>query len=443
MAFLDNFKGKEYKEQVEFWQREYYSLRQSMTPEMLDAHNLNQEILKLQQKRDSVQQNLETLNNTVNQLSQQIEEKRKQIICLDDDILVQEFGLYKPHFDFASSLDYKEELVKIREQQKYLIKNGAAVSGNTNWQVNGNAAHGRRMIKDTQKLLLRAFNNECDDVISRVKYTNFDASLNRIYKSAEAISKLGLMMNIAVTQPYLDAKVKELRLAFEYQLKKQAEKEEQAAIRAEQREQAKVQRELEEQRKKIEKEQNHYQTAFEKICRQLSEHPDNSDLLNKKSELEGKLLDIDKALTDIDYRQANMKAGYVYVISNIGAFGENVFKIGMTRRLDPQERIDELGDASVPFRFDVHAMIFSDDAPALETALHHAFEDRRVNMVNQRREFFKVTLDEIKDVVRKNYDKTVEFYDVADAEQYRISKKMQENMKKINDIKIEPHALLQ
>ena len=150
-------------------------------------------------------------------------------------------------------------------------------------------------------------------------------------------------------------------------------------------------------------------------------------MLQKKEQLENQLNDIDRALADIDYRQANMKAGYVYIISNIGAFGENIFKIGMTRRLEPQERIDELGDASVPFKFDVHAMIFTDDAPALENALHHAFEDRKLNMVNQRKEFFNVTLDEIKEVVKKNFDKTVEFIDVPDAEQYRISLKMKTN----------------
>ena len=280
------------------------------------------------------------------------------------------------------------------------------------------------MVSDTQKLLLRAFNTECDEIIGKVKYTNFDASLNRIYKSAETISKLGVIMNIAITKNYLDAKVKELRLAFEYQQKKQEEKEEAKAAREEQREQAKIQREIEEQKKKIEKEQTHYQTAFEKLMNQLSENPENEELLKKKAELELKLSDIDIALSDIDYRQANMKAGYVYIISNIGAFGENIYKIGMTRRLDPQERVDELGDASVPFKFDVHAMIFSDDAPALEAALHRAFEDRKVNMVNQRREFFNVTLDEIKKVVRENFDKTVEFTDVPDAEQYRISQKM-------------------
>ncbi len=280
------------------------------------------------------------------------------------------------------------------------------------------------MVTDTQKLLLRAFNNECDDLVSKVKYTNFDASLNKIYHCAEAISKLGTVMNISINKAYLDAKVKELRLAFEYQQKKQEEKEALKAAREEQREQAKIQREMEEQKKKIEKEQAHYQTAFDKLMNQLSNKPDDTELLKKKSELEDKLKDIDKALIDIDYRQANAKAGYVYVISNIGAFGENVYKIGMTRRLDPQERVDELGDASVPFKFDVHAMIFSDDAPALEAALHRAFEHKKVNMINTRREFFNVTLDEIKKVVKENFDKTVEFVDVPDAEQYRVSQRM-------------------
>ena len=152
----------------------------------------------------------------------------------------------------------------------------------------------------------------------------------------------------------------------------------------------------------------------------------SQDLLDKKNELETQLGEIDVAIKDLDYREANQRAGYVYIISNIGAFGENIYKIGMTRRLNPQDRVDELGDASVPFNFDVHAMIFSDDAPTLENALHKAFEDRKLNMVNQRREFFNVTLDEIKEVIKKNFDKTVEFIDIPDAEQYRESLKLKE-----------------
>lgn len=399
---------------------------QLMTPEMQDAAKLQKMLYDLHQEELRLHNTVNGLNANIQQLNDAISEKKKNIVQIDEEILVQEFGLYKPQFEFANSLDYKEELAKIRALQKDLIKNKSAVTGATDWTVNGNKSKGKKMVSDTQKLLLRAFNTECDEIIAKVRYTNFDASLTRIYKSADAISKLGTIMNISITSRYLDAKVKELRLAFEYQQKKQEEKEAAKAAREEQREQAKLEREIAEQHKKIEKEQTHYQTAYEKLNAQLAANPEDKDLLAKKSELENRLTDIDKALREIDYRQANMRAGYVYIISNIGSFGEGIYKIGMTRRLDPQERVDELGDASVPFNFDVHAMIFSDDAPALEAALHNAFADRKLNMVNQRREFFKVSLDEIKEVIRKNYDKTVEFIDIPNAEQYRVSLKMQQ-----------------
>ena len=190
------------------------------------------------------------------------------------------------------------------------------------------------------------------------------------------------------------------------------------------REEAKLQKELEIERKVVEKQQNHYLNALAKVNKQLLEQPGNKELLERKLALEENLSQTEQALKSLDYREANKKAGYVYIISNIGAFGENVYKIGMTRRLDPQERVDELGDASVPFRFDVHAMIFSEDAPALENALHHAFESKRLNKVNTRKEFFNVTLDEIKEVVKANYDKTAEFIELAEAEQYRVSLKL-------------------
>lgn len=283
------------------------------------------------------------------------------------------------------------------------------------------------MVSDTQKLLLRAFNSECDEVINNVKYNNFDMSLKRITTSRNAISRLGKMMQISISNEYYQAKVDELHLAFEYRQKKQTEKEEQREARAALREAAKLQKEIEEQRKAINKERNHYQNALLSVLKQIESSPTPSDeLIQKKNELESQLGVIDVKIKDLDYREANQRAGYVYVISNIGAFGENIYKIGMTRRLNPQDRVDELGDASVPFNFDVHAMIFSDDAPALENALHKAFENRKVNMVNHRREFFNVTLDEIKDVIRQNYDKTVEFVDIPDAEQYRESLKMRQ-----------------
>ncbi len=417
-------KMNKYIKQLEDFKCNY---EKNMTPELQRLFDINTRIEYLQRQENEYQCKINQLETVISDLNTTIDTKKKSLIVLDEEILVQDFGLYKPQYEFANSLDYKEALADVRQTQKDLIKQNNAVTGRTDWTVNGNATKGKKMVSDTQKLLLRAFNTECDEIISKVKYTNFDASLNRIYKSAEAISKLGTIMSISIKKIYLDAKVKELRLAFEYQLKKQQEKEELRAAREEQREQAKIQKEIENEKRKIEKEQTHYQTAYEKIIAKLNSDPNSVDLLEKKAELELKLNDINTALEDIDYRQANMKAGYVYIISNIGAFGENVFKIGMTRRLEPQERIDELGDASVPFKFDVHAMIFSDDAPALEAALHRAFKDKKVNMVNQRREFFNVSLDEIKKVVKENYDKTVEFIDVPDAEQYRISMKMRES----------------
>lgn len=424
MSFFDNFKGKQYKADLEQLQKEHEQLKSLLSPEMQDAFSMQQKITALTSQYNELSNFVNAKKQELNSINQTIDRKRADIIWLDEAIQVQEFGLYEPQFDFASSLDYKEELAKIRKIQKDLIKNNAAVSGNMGWTVNGSVAKGKKMVSDTQKLLLRAFNNECDDLVTKVKYTNFDASLNRMYKSSEAISKLGGIMSISITQRYLDTKTKELRLAFEYQLKKQQEKEELQAARAEQKEQAKVEKELAEERKKLDKEQTHYQTAFEKIQQQLKSDPNNAELLQKENEIKQHLSDVEHALRDVDYRAANIKAGYVYIISNIGAFGNDVYKIGMTRRLEPMDRIYELGSASVPFNFDVHAMIFSDNAPALEAALHRAFENRKLNMVNQRREFFRVTLDEIKEVVKNNFDKTVEFTDIPNAEQYRVSQKM-------------------
>lgn len=216
------------------------------------------------------------------------------------------------------------------------------------------------MVKDMQKLLLRAFNSECDELIDKVKYNTFDTALKRMRSSCEAISKLGNIMGVAITTQYFNAKYEELCLSLEYKKKKQDEKEEQKEIRARMREEAKLQKEIEETRKKIAKEQSHYQNALSHIEQQIetANEADRVELLKKKEQIVNELSEIDKSMKDIDYRAANARAGYVYIISNVGSFGENVYKIGMTRRLEPMDRVDELGDASVPFNFDVHAMIF-------------------------------------------------------------------------------------
>lgn len=367
-------------------------------------------------------------NDEINELNSNIKDLKKDIITFSDEILVQDFGLYEPRYSFINADAYKAELTNIRNKQKAMIKDGSAVSGSIDWQVNGSTVQGRKMIKDMQKLLLRAFNSECDEIISKVKYNNYDASVKKMERSFNAIAKLGVTMSISITSIYYDLKIQELRLALEYQIQKQREKEEKAELRAQQREEARLQKEIKEQRKNIDKERKHYEQALSNINKQISSSSDENieELNKKKEEIIQSLSDIDTKIKDIDYREANQKAGYVYIISNIGSFGEGIYKIGMTRRLNPQERVDELGDASVPFKFDVHAMIFSEDAPALEAKLHRAFEDRKLNLVNQRREFFKVSLEEIKEVVKNNFDKTVEFIEVPDADQYRISLKLRE-----------------
>lgn len=423
MGLKDIFNASKIKEEND-------NLKSLMTPEMQNASALMAKINELQKETDRLTKEIDRKQSAVISLEKTAADLQQKIITFNDAILVQEFGLYSPRYDFINAEQYKNKLTQIRNAQKACIKNDSALTADINWTVNGSAAQGKKMIRDLQKLLLRAFNSECDETIGKIKYNNIDASVKKINSSASAISKLGASNGIAITSQYLNLKIQEAYLALEYQMKKQQEKEEAKEARAQMREAAKLQKEIEEQRRKIEKEQTHYQKALLTVLKQLETAPDEekADLLTKRDELEKELGDIEVSLKDIDYREANQRAGYVYIISNVGSFGENIYKIGMTRRLDPQERIDELGDASVPFNFDVHAMIFSDDAPALETALHHAFENKKLNMVNSRREFFHVTLDEIKEIVRNNFDKTVEFIDFPDAEQYRISEKMRANL---------------
>ena len=164
-----------------------------------------------------------------------------------------------------------------------------------------------------------------------------------------------------------------------------------------------------------------YEQALERLESQKTNATEEqlSELELKITELQDKLKEVNEQKEDVLNRERNTRAGYVYVISNIGSFGEDVYKIGMTRRLEPLDRVKELGSASVPFLFDVHAMIFSEDAPTLENVLHRTFNDKRLNLINERKEFFKVSLDEIQEIVEKNHDKTIEFKITASAEDYR------------------------
>ena len=419
--FGSSKKEKELQEEID-------RLKAMLPPEVKYIESLKAQIKELEAAKKEAESDLFNIQVQVSQYSdefsvqqQRMASLRKQIINYEDEISIQDYGLYRPTYKFSNSDLYKDQLKKCREDQKNMIKAGNACTGNMNWTVNGSKSQGNKMVKDMQKLLLRAFNVECDDIVNNVKISNFDKSLERIKTISEQISKLGSIMSISISPTYVEFKKSELCLALDFEQKKQEEKEMIKLERERQREETKAQKEIEEARKRLQKEQSHYQNALDKLIDQIQKSGENVDLLEKKAQLEAQLADTEKAIKDVDYREANKRAGYVYIISNIGAFGENVFKIGMTRRLDPMDRINELGDASVPFNFDVHALIFTDDAPGLETALHNAFEHQKLNKINSRREFFRVSLEDIKSVVRQNFDKTVEWVDIAEAEQYRQS----------------------
>lgn len=402
-------------------------LRAQLSPEQLELADVTSQIASSHEELAELKKEIEKTKKALSQAESDLSSLKQQIIETDEAVLMQSFGIYTPHYSYTTSDDYKEQLKAVREQQKSMIKDGNAVTGNEKWTVNGSASKGKKMLRDMQKLLLRAYNAECDDAIEHVRFNNIEACEKKIQSSAEAISKLGDMMGITIAARYIKLKLDELHLMHEYQQKKQSEREAAKEARQRQREEAKAQKELEEARKKLEKEQGHYSNELSRLRAQIAAAKTDDEriaLESKLNEISAHLDAIDKQIADVDYRAANQRAGYVYIISNIGAFGENVYKIGMTRRLDPMDRVDELGDASVPFDFDVHAMIFTEDAPKLEASLHNAFQDRKLNFVNQRREFFAVTLDEIKRVIRDNYDQTVEFVDIAPAEQYRESLKL-------------------
>ena len=429
--------GKKEKEEIELLNKRIFELESMLTPEMREIDATQERIKQLHAEESSILNEIQTEQNILQKLAESadvlqksIDSLNKEMVIAEEDLEFEQFALYKPRFKFRTVEQYKNKLNSIRDQEKALIKADAAVSGNTSWTVNNSIVQGRKMVNDTKKLLLRAFNLECDSAIDSVRFNNYDRCVSRIRKSADAINKLGHIMSIKISEHYVKLKIDELTIALEYEQAKQAEKERIRELKAQEREEAKLRKEIEAARKKIEKEQKHYAQALKDAMKQLSNTDNDQEktaLLEKIKDLESHVEDLKLEMESVDYREANQKAGYVYVISNIGSFGENVYKIGMTRRLDPQDRVDELGDASVPFKFDVHAMIFTDDAPKLESALHRAFENKKINMVNPRREFFHVSLDEIKDVVKKNFDKTVEFIDIPEADQYRESVRILES----------------
>jgi hypothetical protein len=349
-----------------------------------------------------------------------IDQLRAEFNALDEEANLQSFGFYKPRYAFADALSYQRKLDEIRECQKRMIRNKSAAVCPVEWAVNGSKVEGRKQINQTLKLMLRAFNGECDAAVAKVKSNNALVMETRIRKAHEAINGMAEVQTCHIASDYLNLKLEELFLAHEYQEKLQEEKEEQRRIREQIREEEVALRELEKARLDAEKEERRYSEALRKATEEAERAVGEKQqkLMWQVEELQRRLAEA-RTNKERAIAQAQLtRSGHVYVISNVGSFGEQVYKIGMTRRLDPMDRVKELGDASVPFPFDVHAIIYSDDAPALENKLHRLFHQRRINLVNERKEFFRVTIDEIARAVRENHGE-IDITLAAEAAEYR------------------------
>ena len=329
---------------------------------------------------------------------------------LSDQQVLQDVGIYRYHHPLEDAVAYKARLEAINASIDEFVKSGRAVLASDLFTFDGSLAKGRKMTADFSKLMLRAYNAEADNCVRSLRSGNVRTAKARLERAMTAIERLGAIMEMRVNPDYHQVRVEELELTADFQMKVQEERERAREERAELREQQKVEKELAAERERLDKERAHYVGVLE----QLRANGDDA----AAAPLEGRLHDIDAAIQANDYRAANIRAGYIYVISNLGALGPNVVKIGMTRRLEPRDRVRELGDASVPFLYDTHALFFSEDAISLENELHKAFADRRVNHVNARREFFFATPAEVRELLMEKVGGLLQFNEEPEAPEY-------------------------
>lgn len=378
--------------------------------------SLSAEIAQKQEDISKLKNKLVGLGDLSN-INAQKEELRESIRELQQEELLESIKVFVP--DQFKSEEYKTQLAICKSQQAELVKSGKATTSTGN-------SGSKKELNDNIKQIIRCFNAECESIYVGLTVKNVDTRRSKVSKSYDVLNKIFAVDGVKLSSEYYEKKLEELNLYFAYDQQLQIEKEYQKAAREQLLEEEKVRREIEQAKKKNEKEESQFKNEIDKLMGYMRKADDIEKKLyiDKIKELEEKLKLVEKDKEDILNREQNTRAGYVYVISNIGSFGEDVYKIGMTRRLEPMDRIKELGDASVPFPFDVHALIFSEDAPALESILHQTFRKYEVNKVNQRKEFFKLPIDEIEEVVKNNHNATVHFVKIPDAEQYRASVEM-------------------
>lgn len=352
------------------------------------------------------------LENSV--LRGQYEHALEEIELLKHDVeSLHDVGIYKYRHPLENAVAYQESLAAIQTEIKTFIAENRAIEASTRFTFDNSLAKGRKMTADLAKLMLRAYNAEAENCVRYVKAGNLASAEKRLTNAATAIARYATTMEMHINPEYHAVRLRELELTADYQMKVQEEKEEAREERARLREEQQAEKELRAERERLDKQRAHYATVLESLQDAARD--------DERREIEGKLAELDQRIADNDFRTANIRAGYVYIISNLGSFGPGIIKIGMTRRLDPMDRVRELGDASVPFGFDVHALFFSDDAVGVENRLHHTFADERVNRINMRREYFYATPVEVKEALTEIAGNLLEFTEYAEAEQYRAS----------------------
>ena len=357
---------------------------------------------------------LNQLYSEISKIKKEIENKKLEIENLEP--LVTVANIDTEGLELATSQELKNILSKYKLEEAELVKNNTAI--NTLFDSD------KKFINTQTRQILRSFNAECDLATSNVTLKNIDTMRNKILRSYETLNKIYKSDGVQITKEFLENKLQQLITAHSYQEKLEDERVQKKLIQEQLKEEEKVRREIEREKAKIEKDETQFKNEISKLMKYLQKTDNEVEktlYIDKIKECEEKLSELETVKSDVLNREKNTRAGFVYIISNIGSFGENIFKIGVTRRLEPMDRIKELSSASVPFEFDVHALIFSDDAPSLESILHNTFREYEVNKVNHRKEFFSIPLEKIEKVVTEHHNATVQWtYDAA-AEEYRES----------------------
>lgn len=365
-----------------------------------------------QRLQSDIEGEISALRASYREKRQTYDRLRGQLAIFDEKLSFAELGVYEPYFNFDDSESFKAAIRDARAEQKGMIERKTAVFGTTSWLVDGSASKGETMTNRNVRMTLRAYNNECEAAIANTKWNNVLAMEKRVIRARNALNKLNQSSGVVISDGYEAAKLRELRLTHEYREKRKEERDKRSEKARLEREEKRLLQEAQAAVKEQEKFEELLARARAEVGVVTSE-----EQAAKIKELERQLEAANAKLARARSMAEQTMSGFVYIISNIGSFGEGVVKIGLTRRLDPSDRVRELGDASVPFLFDTHAMIYSDEAPRLEAALHSEFDDRRINVANSRKEFFRVSLDEVEQAVSR-LAPGAEFYRDIEAQEY-------------------------